>query len=132
MREATSLILGLGKLKVADGVLEAFQKRVREGRVFCEYDAPKRHPGSTASEWMARCRQINESRICAQILSASRSACGNYLVGEIRPAGSYGRIVELALEKGLEKNLTFGMRAMHSPIHEVCEIVTYDLINYKD
>lgn len=95
-----------------------FQKRLKNGAVFCEWGTPAL--GLDLAMNVQRVREIQEDRVCARLLTAEME--GDVLMGTIVPVGPFGSELKKLIDEG--RHPTFGLRAFtHDSRREDGEVV---------
>lgn len=119
------------------------QRRIRNGCLKGEYGHPKRQPGMSDRDFLARILEIRESEICCHIREVSlikdfkdkdgRSCVG--IIGLVKPSGPKADALAASLENPHE-NVCFSIRSLtHDEyqrgrlIKTLKTIVTWDLVN---
>lgn len=129
--EPTTILVVLGKMpdNYSGTDFTRLQERAAKGLVWAEYGNPTPRRGETPNEFKVRDMTIDENRICANISDIRRAADGHSIMGTVRPAGLYGKLLLEALEGEGKTKLSMGPRYVRNPNGDVMSIITYDLIN---
>ena len=116
----------------------SFMRRVKNGALKSEMGHPKRLPGMSVMDFVARCFKIYETQICNAITEVWLEESGKgsfYVYGKVKPMGPYASTVTDALECG-DINSAFSIRAKTTNTitatgiqKDIEEIFTWDFVN---
>ena len=121
----------------------SLMRRLSSAYLSSEYGHPKREPGMTDDDYLARIMRIEETRECAHIkdvtidMDCIKDASGRRVIAfraKVRPSGPYGPALKDKLENPKE-NVAFSIRSITDDeyrrgklIKHLREIITWDYV----
>lgn len=121
-------------------------RRIKGGYLYSELGHPKRQPNMSMTEFILRCKTIEETNICGHIsevwldeenakkLRDHRNPDLILVMGKVKPSGPHGPALETDLQNK-KANVSFSVRTFHDRrvekgvvINTMVEIITWDRV----